>query len=70
MTAGFSKSEILWTTYADRSGNPVFAVTSNLSRSVYYLYDMSKSEPVRLGKGKTPKELESKFHVTERMLQP
>ena len=65
-----SKSELVWTEYRDRTGTPVYLVTSNPSRSAYYLYDISKSEPARLGKGKTPTELESKFRVTERMISP
>ena len=53
-------SERLWLTVTSVSG-AVFYITSKDTRDAYYIYVRSDSGYVRLGKGKTPPELENKF---------
>lgn len=53
--------EIVWVEYHNEHGDPTFAITSKVSRDNYFVYDISKSPPKKLGKAKTPVELEKKF---------
>jgi hypothetical protein len=49
--------EILWETTYSQSGTPNYIITSNLDRSIYYIYKVLKTgELQKLGKGKTPPE--------------
>jgi len=62
------KGERIWAGYYDRAGHLLFIVTSKQNnRDWYYLYALEDDEFKKLGKAKSPPELENKFHVNERM---
>lgn len=42
-------------------------LTSKESREFYFLYELIDGEFKKLGKARTPKELEDKFEVSKRM---
>lgn len=44
-----------------------FILTSKESREFYFLYELVDGEFKKLGKARTPKELEDKFEVSKRM---
>ena len=56
------KSERAWVSAYDANNNLKYTVTSNKDRSVYYIYDKDFK---RLGRGKSPLELERKFFGKE-----
>lgn len=64
---GFPKGERIWTAYYGKRGELLFLLTSKESREYYFLYEYTGTEYKRLGKSKTPPELEQRFHVRERM---
>ena len=53
-------SEILWLTVTSHSGS-VFYITSKQTRDTYYIYQQRQDSISRIGKGKTPDELEKKY---------
>ena len=65
----YPKGEIVWTGYYNRSDELLFIVTSKETREFYYLYELVDGEFKKLGKAKTPSELEQRFRVKERMLE-
>ena len=52
------KDETRWVSYYDTDGNLQYVVTSNKDRTVYYIYDESYN---KLGRGKSPLELQKKY---------
>lgn len=52
-------SELLWLT--ENTSGGIFYITSNKTRDTYYIYKQNQNSVSRLGKGKSPAELESKF---------
>lgn len=56
------KNEISWTCGRDENGKLQYTITSNIDRSWYYIYD---SDGNRLGKARTPIELEDEFFAEE-----
>lgn len=67
--AGISKGEIIWTEYRNSDGVPVMLMTSKPTRDVYYLYDISGADCVRMGKAGNPRDLEEKFDIRKIMCQ-
>lgn len=63
--AGVSKNEIPWLRYYDRAGNYRFLLTSSRNRELYFLYEVSDGDFTKLGKDRSPKKLEEKFHVDD-----
>ena len=62
------KDETLWVSYRKTDGTAVAILTSKPARDCYYLYEvMADSTLKRLGKAKTPTELEEKFNIKARM---
>lgn len=57
------KNETLWTTYRDSQNNVQFFITSNNSRDTYFLYEVQDKTNKKLGRGRSPCELEEKFNV-------
>lgn len=53
-----SKNETVWLYGQDGNGNLKYVITSNSDRSWYYIYD---KEYNKLGKARTPTELEGKY---------
>ena len=62
--------EKIWVSYVNTNGEPVYIITSKPTRDYYYLYEVSENGNMRkLGKSKSPIELEEKYNVIERMKQ-
>ena len=60
------KGERGWTCYYDKSGECIFLLTSKeKNRDFYYLYEVSGGSLKKLGKARTPPELERQFKVDE-----
>ena len=55
-------NEKLWLTITDENNN-IFYITSNKDRSLYYIYSEKDG---KLGKAKTPVELEEQFIYTKK----
>lgn len=59
---------MLRVTYYDTDNNPLFVLTSKEGQGIFYLYEVLESGALKkLGKSKSPKELEVKFSVYEKM---
>lgn len=62
------KGEIAWVGYYNADGEPVCILTSKPARDYYFLYEVLQDGRLnKLGKAKTPPELEKKFNVYGRM---
>lgn len=61
----YPKGEIVWVTYLNCDGRPRFIITSRPARDFYYLYEADNGTFQKLGKSKSPLELEQKFQVKE-----
>lgn len=60
------KGEIAWVGYYNTDGEQVFILTSKPARDYYSLYEVLPDGKLnKLGKAKTPTELEKKFCVLE-----
>lgn len=65
----YPKGEEVWTRYLGASGKTMFILTSKLgSRDYYYLYELIDGKFKKLGKASSPRVLEDKFNVAERVL--
>lgn len=64
---GIPKGERVWTGYYNRKGELLFVITSKEARDWYFLYEREGEGFKKLGKAKSPPELEKKFHVKEKM---
>ena len=64
----YPKNEIVWVSYHDKSGAMRFFMTSKQLRDVYFLYEVNDDLTyVKLGKSKSPPDLEIKYSVRERI---
>ena len=63
----YPKGEQVWTSYYNSSHKLLFIVTSKPSRDFYFLYELVYGVFKKLGKAKSPLELEESFNVHERM---
>lgn len=62
----YPKGEHAWTGYYNKEGELRFLLTSKENdRSWFFLYENLNGELKKLGKAKTPAELEEKYHVAE-----
>ena len=62
------KGEHAWIGYYNRAGELLFVLTSRENdRSWFFLYENQDGTLKRLGKAKTPPELEEKYKVREKM---
>lgn len=57
------KSETAWLDRYDENHKLLFTITSNFDRSWYYIYDENGK---KLGKARSPDELERKFDESRR----
>ena len=65
------KGERGWVSYYDTAGNLLFIMTSKENdRSWYFLYKIEDGKMKKLGKARTPPELEEKYGVIEAMHGP
>lgn len=66
----YPKGERVWMSYWSRENELLFLLTSKENnRDWYYLYENVDGTLKKLGKARTPPELEEKYHVIERMKQ-
>lgn len=63
----YPKGEHVWTSYYNSSHELLFILTSKTARDFYFLYETDDGTFKKLGKAKSPLELEEKFKVHERM---
>lgn len=64
------KGETVWVLYHNKKGECIFALTSKENtRDWYYLYECADGALKKLGRARTPTELEDKYHVTGQMLR-
>ena len=63
------KNETMWWLYRNKRGEPIFLMTSKKNnRDYYYLYKILPDGKMnKLGKARTPPELEARFHVDDVM---
>lgn len=59
--------EIIWTTYYNSRNEIMFVITSKSLRDFYYLYEIVNGSFKKLGKAKTPLDLEEKFKIFEKL---
>lgn len=57
---GIPKTERIWVTHKNLKGE-TFYITSKETRDSYFLYRVENDRVVRLGKSKSPLELEQKY---------
>lgn len=68
MKIKYPKNEIPWVSYIGSDGQTVCVLTSNKTREYYYLYKVLPDGSLeKLGKAKTPPELEKKYDVLSLM---
>lgn len=62
------KGEQAWVRYLNTKGEHVAILTSKPSRDFYFLYEISPDGSLtKLGKARSPTELEEKFDVRSKM---
>ena len=62
------KGEIVWISYFDSGRVLRFFLTSKPARDMFYLYEVAEDLTyVKLGKAKSPVDLEAKYNVMERI---
>lgn len=57
----------MWVGYYTIDHNLLFIMTSKESRDFYYLYELVDGSFKKLGRAKSPQELEKKFEVDKRL---
>lgn len=64
----YPKGEKVWVSYRTENGELRFILTSKQqSRDVYFLYEVDGNSFKKLGKSKSPLELEEKFNVHDKL---
>jgi hypothetical protein len=64
----YPKGEHIWVGYYSDKHELMFITTSkDSSREYYFLYEYSKGKFKKLGKSRSPRELEEKFNVNMKM---
>lgn len=64
----YPKGEKVWVGYYDTQKNLRFIMTSRENnRDFYFLYELVDGEFKKLGKARSPKELEDKFEVSAKL---
>ena len=63
----YPRGEDVCVTCYDKDSNPLFLITEKTLQELYFIYEFTGDGLVKLGKGKSPSELEKKFNVRERM---
>jgi len=64
----YPKGEKVWVGYYDTQKNLRFIMTSKENnRDFYFLYELVNGEFKKLGKARSPKELEDKFEVSAKL---
>lgn len=63
----YPKGETVWTEYYNKSHELRFIITSKTTRENYFLYELVGEEFKKLGRAKTPTELEIKYKIKENL---
>lgn len=63
----YPKNEIVWVGYYNSKHELLFIMTSKEARDYYFLYELVDGKFNKLGKARSPKELEEKFEIKKRM---
>lgn len=63
----YPKNEAVWVSYYTAENQLLFIITANRLRDCYYLYELREDKFTKLGRAKTPTELEVRFQVYERI---
>lgn len=64
----YPKGEHVWTRYYNKALKLKYIITSKeTNRETYYLYELEDGVLRKLGKSKSPSELEEKFKVNEEL---
>lgn len=63
----YPRGENIWTSYYTSSGELMFIVTSKSQRDFYYLWELNGLEFKKLGRAKTPAELEEKYDIDSKL---
>lgn len=65
------KGERFWMRYYDKKNSLRFFITSKeISRDFYFLYEVSGASVKKLGRARSPKDLEEKYKINERVNSP
>ena len=68
MEIKYPKNETVWVSYRNIDGTVVAILTSKRPRDYYYLYEVLDDGSVnKLGKSRSPIELEEMFKINSRM---
>lgn len=68
MSRVLKNGEVIWVSYYNRSGSVIAIMASKPTRDFYFLYEVSPDGALKkLGRAKTPTELEKKYAIYERM---
>ena len=63
------KGEKVWVSYLTSDKRLKYIITSKLSKDYYYLYEISDSGEIKkLGRAKSPNDLESTFQVKQKIV--
>ena len=62
----YPKGETIWVSYYNNKGDLIFVITSKTTRDYYYLYEVVNNELKKLGRSKTPTELEEKYNIHDK----
>lgn len=64
----YHRGEQVWVSYYNADHELLFILTSKeSSREYFYLYELVDGSLKKLGRARSPKELEEKFDVTKKM---
>ena len=66
----YPKGEHVWVAYYNTAHELVFILTSKETRDYYFLYELVDGKFQRLGRAKSPIELEERFNVDKRLGVP
>jgi len=58
---GIPKSEKIWVTQTMSDGTVYYTTSKENDRSMYFLYRLENDTAVRIGKSRSPSELEQKY---------
>lgn len=64
----YPRNETVWVTYLDRKSDIAYIITTKAgSRDAYHLYQRTGETFKKLGRARTPTELEETFKVKQRL---
>lgn len=63
----YPKGERVFTGYYNTAGELLFILTAKEARDYYFLYELKDGAFRKLGRSKSPPELEEKFGVSQKM---